>query len=100
MSDTHTVTLASFGLIGVMVTAVLAFFGGRNSAIAQLQTSINHGFETLNNANGHKITELEGKIRQLEQYNSTLARVLRLNGIDLPPHPEVAVVFAPFPENN
>lgn len=96
----HSTTLAAFGLLGVVVTAIVAFFGGRNSAIAQLQTSINHGFDTLNKANGTKITELEGKIRQLEQYNNALARVLRSNGIDLPHQPEVTIVFAPFPEKH
>ncbi len=95
----NTITVAGFALIAAVVTAVVAYFGGRNSAIAQLQASINAGFETLNRANGKKITQLEGEIRQLKQYNNSLSQALRSSGIDLPPQHEVTVVFAPFPEN-
>jgi len=86
--------------IATITTGVIAFFGGKNSASAQMQAAINLGFKTLTQANNAQIAELRGDIRNLEQYVHSLESALRREGISLPERPLTVTVFAPFPKDD
>jgi hypothetical protein len=84
--------------LATIATGIIAFFGGKNSATALIQQSINQGFSTLASANHDEIIQLRGEIQGLKQYIRSLENVLRAQGLELPEHRMVEVVFQPFPE--
>jgi hypothetical protein len=73
------------------VAPVLAYFAGRGAAAAQLQTALNDAFRSLmvelqgeRSVLVARVTELEGRNRQLEQQSDSLKRLLQRNNIDIP----------------
>jgi len=90
------------GLIGAIATVIagfLSYFGGKNSASAQLQDALNNGFRVLDEARKRENAELRGRIASLEQHVFSLENILREKGIPIPARPRPAVVFSPFPES-
>lgn len=90
---------ACVAAIATITTGIIAFFGGKNSASAQVQAQINEGFASLNRANSEEIQQLRGELHGMQQYVYSLENALRAQGLELPKRPApAAVVFAPFPK--
>lgn len=90
--------------IGGAFAALMTWFTTRTSTVSAMQKTLQEGFELLNDQQNEKIgelkacvTELEGKIRQLEQINLSLHALLREHGIEVPHNPKVVTVFMPYP---
>jgi hypothetical protein len=103
MSDT--VAVAIIGGLAAVVSTVIAFFGGRGSAQAQLQDSVNKGFAELlrlskieNVDCNHKLETLRGEINGLKQYHVSLVHALHRAGVEVPKYRPVEVVFLPIDE--
>lgn len=86
--------------IGVAaITALVSFFGGRNSATAILQTSLTDGFKVLAEMyererlmDQKRIVDLEGEVRNLKATLEAVYNILRENGIEVPKHRPVEVI--------
>lgn len=98
-SSTSMVWVALIGALATIVTGFLAYFGGKNSASAQLQDALNKGFQAINDARKAENAELRGRIAALEQHVFSLENILRDNGHPIPSRPRPAIVFSPFPES-
>lgn len=85
---------------GIVIVGFIGFFGGRGSVQAQLQAQLNDTMKMviaelkaeIDNLQGH-IRALEGRSASLEQYNISLARILRDANIEVPPPPKTETVF-------
>ena len=87
----------AIALVGVMVTAVLSFLGGKGSAQAAQQTAFNEMAKTLIDSvraerdDCHKKLEaVDGELRQQRQIYISLVNQLSRQGIDIA-HPELLV---------
>lgn len=83
-----------------VIVGLISFFGGRGSVQAQLQAQLNNSLKlhidelkSERHTDQNRIQDLEVKVRGLQQYNESLARVLRDNNIPVPPPPKVEPVF-------
>lgn len=88
------------GLFASVMAAVIAYFGGKGSAQAALQNSLNeavrdilHEREDQRKEDHDKVTELIGHVRQLEQWAISLENILREQNIPIPPRPLMKAVF-------
>lgn len=105
-----TVVVAIVGGIAAMATAVVAFFGGKGSAAAQLQASLNDTARLLLEksqadtkrceeklaAQDRKIEQQNGEIANLQQQVLSFMEILRRAGHDVPKYRPTAVVFTPI----
>lgn len=95
-----------FTFLGVVLVGFIGFFGGRGSVQAQLQAQLNDTMKMVvaelkgevEEARAH-IRTLESRSAALEQYNISLARILRDADIPVPAPPKTETVFvlAPSP---
>ncbi len=87
------------GLVAALITgvtgvaaALIAFFGGRNSRVHEINKAITDGFTQLTEGQSSRIARLEGRVAQLEQHIWTLERILHDHGIPVPLPPEVGAI--------
>lgn len=73
------------------ITALVAFFGGKGNATAQLQSALTDGFKALGEMyereralDQKRIDELEGEVANLKATLEGVYRILRENGIEIP----------------
>lgn len=95
----HDITVAVIGGAAAIIAAVIAFFAGKQSVLAQVTTSVTNGFEKLTQQlqeerdRDHKeLLDLRGRIAQLEQHVLSLEAILRQKGIDIPTMLPVGVI--------
>lgn len=81
------------------ITALIAFFGGKGNATAQLQGTLQDGVKLMietyqreREADQKKIEHMEGEINQLKQMIESLQTLLRANGIEIPKYRPAAVI--------
>lgn len=99
-SLSEAVVIAVIATAGTILTALIAFFGGRGSVQAQLQGQLNDTMElVVKNLEKRLedsdtlIRDMRVEIRSLQAYNIALARILRENNIPVPQPQTVAPVF-------
>ena len=94
-----------FTFLGVVIVGFIGFFGGRGSVQAQLQGQLNASMKMYIEelkaervADEKRILNLEARSAALEQYNLSLARILRDADIPVPPPPKTETVFVLAPQ--
>lgn len=102
MGLSETVQVAIIGGFAAVASTIIAFFGGKGSATAQMQTSLNDGMKNLlalmkaeNLECEKKLEQLRGEINGMQQYQLSLMNALRRAGIDVPRYRPVEVVYLP-----
>lgn len=90
----------AFTVVTAAITGMIAFFGGKGSAAAQMQNSLNEGFRALSTAMQAehneclaRVKKLESELAGLRQHVASLEGILRDNGIQVPRAPLVAPIF-------
>lgn len=105
--NNQTIIAGLIGLVGIIITGLLSFFGGRGSVQAQLQGQLNLSFKEFTDqlqeehasdrsdiaGCRRRCGELEGQLRGLEQHLASLENLLRAHGISVPEAAKVATVF-------
>jgi len=96
----QTIVAGILGVVSSVMIGLISFFGGRGSVQAQLQGQLNASMklhidrqDEILARNEERLQQMEVKVRGLQQYNESLARILRDNDIPVPPPPVVAPVF-------
>lgn len=99
---------ASISAIGIIVaasiTGIVAFFGGKGSAQAQLQNSLNAFNTSVMHSLERERTHCEEKLkamqlqldtegRSLRQHISSLEEVIRRAGIEVPRHRPAEIIY-------
>lgn len=71
-------------VVAALIAAWATLRGKSQSGPAETQGQINDGFREFMTEANKKIEELTGEIRNLTQYNQSLAKLLRGMGVEVP----------------
>jgi hypothetical protein len=109
-----TILIALIGGVSMIVTAVISFFGGKNSAAAALKNAWTEQAEMildqLRKDNEHcnaklarqdlKIHQRDGEITNLQQQLISLMDILRRSGLDIPKYRAKEIIYMPNEEQH